>query len=135
MPRKIQVKRPANGTNASLPPNRGPAKCLIVDDNSDLLRFLARLMGDAGWIISTAETAAAGRRMMRDKPDAVLLDYLLPDGNGIELGVEFHKSAPQAQVIVMTGVPLTPADEALCEDNGFSVLRKPFLASEVMRKI
>jgi two-component system OmpR family response regulator len=92
-------------------------------------------MGDVGWQISTAETAAAGRRMMRDRPDAVLLDYLLPDGNGVELGIEFHKSAPQAPVIVMTGVPLPPKDEALCEENGFPVLRKPFLVTDVMRRI
>ena len=37
------------------------------------------------------------------KPNAALLDYMLPDGNGVELGVEFLQTVPQMLVIVMTG--------------------------------
>jgi DNA-binding response OmpR family regulator len=64
-----------------------------------------------------------------------LLDYMLPDGNGVALGAEFRRAAPQALVIVMTGAVLPPEEEALCEAYGFPVLRKPFLASEVIGQI
>ncbi len=109
---------------------------LLVDDNRDLLHFLERLMADAGWRLLTAESAAAAKRLMTDqKPDAALLDYMLPDGNGAELGVEFAQTRPSMLVIVMTGTILPPEEEMLCEENGFPVLRKPFLASEVMAQI
>ena len=109
---------------------------LLVDDNRDLLHFLERLMADAGWTLLTAESATEAKRLMQEhKPNAALLDYMLPDGNGVELGVEFLQSVPQMLVIVMTGTILPPEEEALCEEHNFPVLRKPFLASDVMNQI
>jgi CheY-like chemotaxis protein/phenylpyruvate tautomerase PptA (4-oxalocrotonate tautomerase family) len=109
---------------------------LLVDDNRDLLRFLERLMADAGWTLLTAESATEAKRLMREhRPDAALLDYMLPDGNGAELGVEFLQTVPRMLVIVMTGTILPPEEEALCEEHNFPVLRKPFLASDVMNQI
>jgi CheY-like chemotaxis protein len=109
---------------------------LLVDDNRDLLHFLERLMADAGWTLLTAENATEAKRLMQEnKPNAALLDYMLPDGNGVELGVEFLQTVPQMLVIVMTGTILPPEEEALCEEHDFPVLRKPFLASDVMNQI
>jgi len=109
---------------------------LLVDDNRDLLRFLERLMADAGWNLVTGESAADARRaFMQHKPDAVLLDYMLPDGNGVELGVEFLRAVPRTLVTVMTGTILPQEEEALCEEHNFPVLRKPFLASDLMNLI
>ncbi|HJT88618.1 MAG TPA: response regulator, partial [Bryobacteraceae bacterium] len=109
---------------------------LLVDDNRDLLHFLERLMADAGWRLLTAESATEAKRLVQEnKPNAALLDYMLPDGNGVELGVEFLQTVPQMLVIVMTGTILPPEEEALCEEHNFPVLRKPFLASDVMNQI
>jgi CheY-like chemotaxis protein len=109
---------------------------LLVDDNRDLLRFLERLMADAGWNLVTAESAAEAKRAFDEhRPDAVLLDYMLPDGNGVELGVEFLRAVPHMLAIVMTGTILPQEEEALCEEHNFPVLRKPFLASDLMTLI
>ncbi|MEO8593119.1 MAG: AAA family ATPase [Candidatus Solibacter sp.] len=109
---------------------------LLVDDNRDLLHFLERLMADAGWKLLTAENATEAKRLMQEeKPNAALLDYMLPDGNGVELGVEFLQTVPNMLVIVMTGTILPSEEEALCEEHDFPVLRKPFLASDVMNQI
>jgi DNA-binding NtrC family response regulator len=117
------------------PPPANPT-VLLVDDNRDLLHFLERLMADAGWTLLTAESATEAKRLVAEnKPNAALLDYMLPDGNGVELGVEFLQTVPQMLVIVMTGTILPPEEEALCEEHNFPVLRKPFLASDVMNQI
>ena len=109
---------------------------LIVDDNRDLLHFLERLMAEAGWKLLTAESASSARKLLSaERPNAALLDYMLPDGNGVELGVQLRQNAPRMQVIVMTGSVLPPEEEALCEEHDFPVLRKPFLASDVMNQI
>jgi len=121
--------------SAGIPVAANPT-VLLVDDNRDLLRFLERLMADAGWRLLTAESATEARRLaIEHKPNAALLDYMLPDGNGVELGVEFLKAVPNILVIVMTGTILPPEEEALCEEHNFPVLRKPFLASDVMNQI
>jgi CheY-like chemotaxis protein len=120
----VAVPAPANPT------------VLLVDDNRDLLHFLERLMANDGWTLLTAESATEAKRLVQThKPNAALLDYMLPDGNGVELGVEFLQSVPQMLVIVMTGTILPPEEEALCEEHNFPVLRKPFLASDVMNQI
>lgn len=109
---------------------------LIVDDNRDLLHFLERLMADAGWKLLTAESAGEAKKLVAaHKPNAALLDYMLPDGNGVELGVEFLQTVQNMLVIVMTGTILPSEEEALCEEHNFPVLRKPFLASDVMNQI
>ncbi len=69
---------------------------LLVDDNRDLLHFLERLMAEAGWKLLTAEIGQRGARALwlEHKPNAALLDYMLPDGNGVELGVQLLQCAP-----------------------------------------
>ena len=125
--------RTVESTTAPMPAN---PTVLLVDDNRDLLHFLERLMANDGWTLLTAESATDAKRLLQEhKPNAALLDYMLPDGNGVELGVEFLQAVPQMLVIVMTGTILPPEEEALCEEHNFPVLRKPFLASDVMNQI
>ena len=109
---------------------------LLVDDNRDLLQFLERLMAESGWDLIVAESASEARRIVaKRKPNAALLDYMLPDGNGVELAQQLKQQIPNLQVIMMTGSVLAPEEEAICEEHDFPVLRKPFLATDVMNQI
>jgi ATP-dependent Clp protease ATP-binding subunit ClpA/ActR/RegA family two-component response regulator len=109
---------------------------LLVDDNRDLLRFLERLMAQAGWRLLTAESAQEAEQLVaKQLPNAALLDYLLPDGNGVELGVMLQRKSPGVQVIMMTGAQLTPEEEAICQEYDFPILRKPFLANDILNLI
>ena len=84
----------------------------------------------------TAESAGEARKIVaKKKPNAALLDYMLPDGNGVELAQQLRQQMPNLQVIMMTGSMLAPEEEAICEEHDFPVLRKPFLATEVMNQI
>lgn len=119
------------------PPNtsKGPT-ILLVDDNRDLLLFLERLMAESGWRILRSETASQAQDFMRSEQiDAALFDYLLPDGNGVELACALVSSKKRPIAIVMTGTYLPPEDEALCEEHEIPILRKPFLASDVMAQL
>src|SRR3984957_10351274 len=109
---------------------------LLVDDNRDLLQFLERLMAESGWELMAAESAGEARKMVsKRKPNAALLDYMLPDGNGVELAQQLKQMVPNLQVIMMTGSMLPAEEEAICEEHDFPVLRKPFLATDVMSQI
>jgi len=103
---------------------------LIVDDNRDLLHYLVRLL-DTDFEVKCAESVSAARDVMDENVNVILLDYMLPDGNGVELAVDFSATYTNVQIIVTTGTILPPEEEALCEEHGFPVLRKPFLSSEV----
>ncbi len=112
------------------------ASVLLVDDNRDLLRYLERLMAQAGWRLLSAESMEQARQIMRCQlPDAALLDYVLPDGNGIELAMELRRRAAGSVIILMTGAQLAPEEEAVCQEYDFPILRKPFLGEDIIRLI
>jgi len=93
-------------------------------------------MAEAGWKLLPAESANEARKIAAHKQlNAALLDYMLPDGNGVELGAQLRQQNPKVQVVIMTGSVLPPEEEAICEEHDFPVLRKPFLATDVMNQI
>lgn len=80
-----------------------------------------------------AGTAARARELAHAKePDAALLDVILPDGDGISLALEFRRTHPKLQVVLMTGMELSSDEAAVCERYDIPVLRKPFLANDAI---
>jgi len=121
------------GRAAPAPPR--PA-ILIVDDNHDLLLFLAAELNEAGWQMLMAENAERARFLFREmQPGAVLLDYLLGDDDGLKLGLEFQARAPATDIIIMTGGGLSDDELAICAERNFPILFKPFLANDVLNLI
>jgi CheY-like chemotaxis protein len=113
-----------------------PPRVLIVDDNRDLLLFVAGQLELEGWEILTAETAEQARNLFEQrKPGTVLLDYLLGEDDGLRLGLQFQAQAPDTQVIIMTGGGLTQDELMLCADGSLPVLYKPFLTDEVLNLV
>ena len=76
---------------------------LIVDDEAKSLEAMTDLVEMEGFSTMSAGTLAEGRdRLAQMRPDVVLVDLMLPDGNGLELlqGVE---AAPRPEIILITG--------------------------------
>lgn len=114
-------------------PKASSRTLLIVDDNRDLLLFLEYLLTEAGCQPLTAATAREAREVFaRNRPRAVLIDYLLDRDDGVELGLEFQEECPETQVIIMTGAQLGTEEETICQERDFPILRKPFLANDVL---
>jgi CheY-like chemotaxis protein len=80
-----------------------PPKILIVDDNAELLTLLARLVESAGW---TPVTAAKGRQALdlvaREAPQAAVVDVLLPDMMGYDVGAACRKAG--IPFVFMSGI-------------------------------
>ena len=109
---------------------------LIVDDNRDLLNFLATIMVGSGWEIITAESSFEALQKTREiAVDVALLDYMLPDQNGIDLGLLLKDKLPQIQILIMTGINVPPKEEELCRRNNFPLIMKPFLIEDVLEPV
>ena len=109
---------------------------LIVDDNRDLLLFLASQLALEGWEMLTAETAQQARDLFLERnPSTVLLDYMLGEDDGFRLGLEFQAQNSETQIIIMTGGGLTHDELMLCVERHLPVLHKPFLTDEVLNLI
>ncbi len=78
-------------------------RALIVDDEETFARSLIRLLGRRGMLVDHAVTCAEGLALGRQRSyNLVLLDYLLPDGNGLDLIPPLCALSPRPYVLMMT---------------------------------
>jgi DNA-binding response OmpR family regulator len=64
---------------------------LMVEDNADVLRLNGKWLDNAGFGTVSAGTLSEARKILEiQSPDIVILDILLPDGNGIEFLPEYR---------------------------------------------
>ena len=80
-------------------------RVLVVEDNALVRAGLLRALETEvdGATVGTAGTLAAARRATADlSPDVVLLDHVLPDGEGAEAVAELVALAPAAAVVMLT---------------------------------
>lgn len=79
-------------------------RCLIVDDNADVLSYLKRVLLDTGIGVVTARSGHEALKHIREKNkiDIVLLDMQMPEMNGIEVAREIKRLNPGLPVIAQT---------------------------------
>jgi DNA-binding response OmpR family regulator len=101
---------------------------LVVDDEDQLLRLMTRVLERAGHRVHAAATGEAARQLFREHdPEIVLLDVMMPDGDGAErLLPEFLAVRPTLRVILTSGAALPASLEALLGRIGGDFLCKPF---------
>jgi len=76
---------------------------LIVEDDVDSAKMMAALIGAEGFSAATARSLQDARRQMAmQQPDLVLLDLLLPDGNGMAL-LDEQELIGNSEVVLVTG--------------------------------
>jgi CheY-like chemotaxis protein len=87
---------------------------LIIDDEPDMTTYLGAILTDNGWKVRTANSADEGISLARERrPDAVLLDMMMPERGGLSVIVELRKD-PELEavpIIVVSGI-----QETLSED-------------------
>jgi two-component system, NtrC family, response regulator AtoC len=76
---------------------------LVVDDDADSAEMMAVLIANEGFTVATAGSLLDARRQMSlQEPDVVLLDLMLPDGNGMQL-ISDAKAGGNTEVVLITG--------------------------------
>jgi DNA-binding response OmpR family regulator len=76
---------------------------LLVEDERDILENNRRFFELKGYRVLTAENLAGAReRLANEKPGAVVLDIMLPDGNGLDLLKELRVAGSKLPVIMLT---------------------------------
>ena len=77
-------------------------KVLIVEDDRGLAEGIKFYLEKEGWRVVTAGSLGSGRVLYRqEKPDAILLDLNLPDGDGMSFCREIRKDS-QVPILMVT---------------------------------
>jgi two-component system, OmpR family, response regulator RegX3 len=110
-------------------------RILLIEDEESISEPLERALAREGFDVATAATAADGRASFGERaPDLVLLDVMLPDGDGRDLLREFR--ATSRTPVVM----LTARDEEIERVLGLELgaddyVTKPFSAAELAARV
>lgn len=78
--------KPDAGVEAAGKRSASPAHALVADEEIAVRELVREILGDSGYRVTTAASAAETERRLRaDRPDVVLLDLSLPDRGGLAL--------------------------------------------------
>ena len=113
---------------------------LIVDDDPDVLWTTTRMLADAGYTVWNGATASEALSMTRSRrPSLVLLDVMLPDGNGIEVARQIRLDPELAGVfvILVSGGCLSAQDQADGLKNGLAdgYVTRPFSKVDFLARV
>ncbi|MGH7487013.1 MAG: response regulator [Vicinamibacterales bacterium] len=110
--------------------NSSHARRVLVVDDELLIRWALREALEArGYMVVEASDAASARQAMHDHgslPDAIVLDYRLPDSNDLGLLTSIRRSAPSSPVIMMTAHGSAEMMQEALALGAYSVVSKPF---------
>ena len=99
---------------------------LVIDDETSLLRLFEYSINGLGYDVVSGATAADLRRLIVERRyDALLLDMMLPDGNGIELLEGIRTSHPDLPVILITAFGTIDHAVDAMKKGAFDFLPKP----------
>lgn len=109
---------------------------LIVDDDEQILKVLARLLADEGYHVSTASDPRAAYSMLRASSfDLLITDYRMPEMTGLELIRDARLLHPDLAAILITGFAVPDASVEAAEPGAYDLMFKPLKLAEVRLRI
>src|SRR5690242_15336766 len=135
-------QRPAmltrHGEGVRLLPGSGPghARVLVVDDEATIRDLLSGSLRFAGFeVVTAASGAEAVRAAARSRPDLILLDVMMPDGDGFEVARRLRADPGGIPMVF-----LTARDEVTDRVAGLNLgaddyVTKPFSLDEVLARV
>ncbi|MGN6523553.1 MAG: SpoIIE family protein phosphatase, partial [Actinomycetes bacterium] len=121
-----------------IPADADGPRVLVVDDNADIREYVAGLLANENYVVTTAVDGLDGLDLARQHvPDLVLTDVMMPRLDGFGLLRELHGD-PATQHIPVVMLSARAGDEAVVEGleaGADDYLPKPFSARELRARV
>ncbi|MEJ0001268.1 MAG: sigma-54 dependent transcriptional regulator [Verrucomicrobiota bacterium] len=105
----------------------------IIDDERNIQATLAAILERRGYASASAFTGRQGVQMISEqRPDVLLLDLGLPDGEGLELLKQIRADHPHLPVIVVTANDSLNNAIASIKEGAFHFISKPYVPDELL---
>lgn len=112
------------------------SRVFVVEDDSTLRLALCDNLEDEGYAVSHAATLADARKQLSAAtPDVVVLDLMLPDGDGTTLCRELRKAKTTARILMLTARTLEDDLVKGFEAGADDYLAKPYRLRELLARI
>ncbi|MBT8762773.1 response regulator [Desulfohalobiaceae bacterium Ax17] len=111
-------------------------KVLLVDDEQEFLSALSERMKNRGLEVATATSGKeALEKIGQESYDAVILDMLMPDMDGLETLKSIKATNPELQIILLTGHATVKSGIEAMKLGALDFIEKPADIKELMEKI
>ena len=117
-------------------PDGTPIRVLTVDDEASLTELLSMAMRYEGWDVSTAHSGLTAVQTAREvRPDAIVLDMMLPDFDGLEVMRRIRADQPDVPVIFLTARDAVDDRVQGLTAGGDDYVTKPFSLEELIARL
>lgn len=124
------------GRTELLRSDRTPVRVLVVDDEAPLAELLSMALRYEGWEVRSAGDGAGAVRTARDfRPDAVILDVMLPDMDGLAVLGRLRRELSDVPVLFLTARDSVEDRIAGLTAGGDDYVTKPFSLEEVVARL
>jgi len=116
----------------------GSRKILIVDDEEKIAETLELIFSSRGYAVRTAQSAEKAIEILAEwRPELAIVDVMLPEMNGIELGMVLRANYPDCHLLLLSGHPGTAALLEAAHQNGhdFQILAKPLHPNYILATV
>jgi two-component system phosphate regulon response regulator PhoB len=113
-------------------------KVLIVEDEAPVRQMIAFSLNRAGFEVDEAPDSATARiRIADNRPDLVLIDWMLPDSSGLELtrALKRDKETKDLAIIMLTARAEEQSKISGLDSGADDYVTKPFSARELLARI
>ena len=111
-------------------------RILLVDDEEEFLDILSERMRNRGMEVVTASSAKeALDKIEEDLFDAIILDFMMPEMNGLEAIEAIRAKKPELQVILLSGQATLEKGIEAMKLGAFDVVEKPADMETLIAKI
>lgn len=111
-------------------------KIFIVEDNPDIGYILHYFLEDEGFEVTLFDNASSfNHSFERDLPDILLLDVMLPDGDGIQICDDIKSKPRTAHLPILIMSAHAPAEKISAESCANGFISKPFDLELVLSRV
>ncbi|WP_158856927.1 response regulator [Lunatibacter salilacus] len=112
------------------------SKILIVEDDVVFCKMLTRFLSKNGFGVSDAQTAKSAYGILEeDSFDLAILDYRLPDENGIDILKKIKASYPETKVMLITRFSNQEVANEALQEGADAYVSKPIDPKELLEQI
>src|SRR6478752_8083696 len=117
-------------------PDGTPLRVLVVDDEVNIAELVSMALRYEGWEVRAAHTGSKAVTAAKDlKPDAVVLDMMLPDFDGLEVLRRMRATQPDLPVVFLTARDAVEDRIAGLTAGGDDYVTKPFSLEELVARL
>ncbi|MFD7602359.1 response regulator transcription factor [Streptomyces mirabilis] len=115
-----------------------PARVLVVDDDPPMLELLTTALGYEGWTVRGTRGGQGAIKTAREfRPDAVVLDVMLPDMDALDVLTRLRSELPEVLILLLSATSQEDSEERFAglAASGDGYITKPFGLEEVVARL